>query len=289
MSRENRLNVQGLSRKEVALMGCIKASPGYVVISSDASAGEPSVTTHFTQDPMYRYATFDGIGKAPFYKNSILYIDDIYLMGCSVSPAHKSILQEAFNRPWPAGSFPDQWLADPDHVKSTLKSIRFPSKAAVLGFSYGMGAKKSQNTLYEQGFDISFQDCKQFHRNYWTLFSGLRAFSNQLARQVEVDGYLVNPFGYRGVPEPHKAFNFFIQSTVSGLMHVYLAKLAARAPYAELLTIIHDELLLQIPEDKAVDIQLAIKDATDSLNQDLGWTVNLRFGCAMGKDWYEAH
>jgi hypothetical protein len=288
MSREARLNVQGLARREPLLMGCIKATPGHVIISSDASAGEPTVTTHFSQDTNYRWATFDGVGQRPYYDGHTLKIDDIYLMTASITPVGAPLIRAAWDREWPAGTFADQWLADPDMIKSALKGCRQMHKAVALGLSYGMGPKKLQKTLYEQGFDISFAQCKQTFAAYWSLFSGVRTFADRLSRQMERDGYIINPFGYRGVGAPHKSFNFFVQSAVSGLMHAYLAKLFTRAPYLALLSVIHDELLIECPEDKYGDAQQAIKDATDSLNEDLAWSVKLRFGCVRGYSWMEA-
>lgn len=288
MRKSKRLNVQGLARREPLLQRCFPAPQVGVYVSIDLAAGEPSCTTHFSQDANYRYATFDGLGKHPFYRDDVLMIGDIYLMAASINPLHASVMRDAFDRPWPAGSFADQWLADEEVIKKALKAPRAFNKMAALGFSYGMGAKKFVKQAYDQGFNIDLRSAKELHYNYWQLFSDVKRFAQRLAKQREMDGYIVNPFGYRSVAEPHKAFNAFIQSSVSGIMHVYLMKLAAVAPYMKLITVIHDELLCEIPKVSVEQFRKDSQAATDSLNDDLKWSVNIRTGFAVGHDFYEA-
>lgn len=157
-----------------------------------------------------------------------------------------------------------------------------------LGFSYGMGPKKFVKQAYDAGHVISLANAKTLYRNYWELFKGIRSFADGLTQQVERDGYVVNPFGYRLTPKPHNAFNAFIQSSVSGIMHVLTAKVMAAAPYAVWITCIHDELVLEVPDNKVEDLRRDLQIATDSLNDDLGWTIKIRTGFAPGRSWFEA-
>lgn len=288
MARQKRLNIQGLARREPLLQHCFPAPNDSVYVSIDLAAGEPSVTTHFSQDTNYRYATFDGVGKRPFYRDDVLMIGDIYLMSASINPLHTSTMKGAFDKTWPAGSFADQWVADDEIIKKALKAPRTFNKMAALGFSYGMGAKKFVKQAYDQGFSIDLRSAKELHYNYWQLFADVRRFANRLAKQREMDGYIVNPFGYRSIAEPHKAFNAFIQSSVSGIMHVYLMLLSTIAPYMKLITVIHDELLVEIPKDLVEQFRKDSQTATDELNTQLGWTVLIRTGFAVGKDFYDA-
>lgn len=288
MSKIQRLNVQGLARRDEKLLRCILPNPGHLVVSSDASAGEPTVTTHFSGDINYRFATFDGVGAAPYYRGPILMISDIYLMVMSVSPIGRAKMKEAFDSKWNGKSFVDQWLEDPEVIKTALKKDRQIHKILALGLGYGMGPKKMVLSMKDAGFELLFDDAKKFFNSYWQLFSGVRKLADRLGRQVEEKGYIINPFGYRMVPEPQKAFNYFIQSSVSGLLNVYMAKLFAAAPYAHLLTIIHDELLIEVPTERLSEFKLAKDRAVDSLNTDLNWSVKLRFGAVEGNNWFEA-
>lgn len=131
--RRKGLNSQGLSRKDSGLMNCILPEPGNTVVSVDLSAGEPSVTSHFTQDENYRYACFDGIGKSPQIRGGVLFIDDLYLMVASISPIGQKVIEGAYKSvAWAAGDFKAQWAADPEVVKKELKSTRQFHKMACL-------------------------------------------------------------------------------------------------------------------------------------------------------------
>lgn len=288
MARVSKLNVQGLARRETRLMSCILPEEDCAVVSIDLSAGEPSVTASFSGDKNYRWATVDGVDKAPEYVNGLLKIDDIYLMVMSVSPIGRTKVLEAWNRTWPAGTFAQQWLKDSEVIKSALKRDRQIHKILVLGIGYGMQPKKMVKQMYENGFDLSLEDAKKFFDAYWRLFPDVRRLSLGLERQLRRDGFIVNPFGYRLTPEPRLGFNYFIQSSVSGIMHVFTAKLFAAAPYAQFISCIHDELLVNVPKVRLEEFRRDKERATDSLNADLRWDVAIRTGFVDGKNWYEA-
>jgi hypothetical protein len=508
-----RLNVQGLARRDPGLMKCILPEVGHVTVSMDLAAGEPSCTAHYSGDVNYRYATIDGIGKAPEYRDGVLLIDDIYVMVMSVSPLGREYLSHTYhNHCFPAGNFVEQWLADAEVVKSFLKKqrqfhkilcvaegtlirvrdrgwlpvelvqagaevwdgeawvttdgplrtgerpvieiegvqltpdhkilskdgwrdaeslaakagregalfysedarrfqgpragwrdvwsmVRLVGRSAdcrqaplracrlwvrtcvenvrqrvrskcttrgaasgsntkaartvcaslsasiatsltttlssyyeaaqrmktsspvrpeqrldarpvydlincgpnnrfmlrngvaahnCLGLGYGMQPRKMCDSAYNAGYALDLMTAKGFFNAYWQLFKGVRKLADRLARQVEIDGYLVNQFGYRMTCEPRLAFNYYIQSTVSGIMHVFVAKLQALAPYALFNTVIHDELLADVPRERLDDFRDAAKRATDSLNADLRWTVDIRTGFAIGEEWFSA-
>lgn len=284
-----KLNPQGLARRSPEIMTCILPNPKTVLVSIDLSAGEPTVTSHFSQDPNYMYACFDGVGKAPYYSAAgVLMIDDIYLMVMSVSPIGKDKMQALFNKTWAAGSFVEQWLHDSEVIKTHCKKDRQIHKILALGLGYGMGAQKMVKQMYDSGFLLSIEDAKAFKNAYWRLFKGVKLFAETLSKEIDTKGFMVNPFGYRLTPDPHKAFNYFIQSSVSGIMHVFSMKLFSQAPYAKFITCIHDELIVEVPEDKAEQFQRDKELATDSLNTDLNWTVKIRTGFVVGRNWYEA-
>ncbi len=270
-------------------MRCIKSEPGHTTVSIDLASGEPTVTSHFSQDPNYLYATFGGVGKRPFYKNGVLMIDDLYLQTMSVSPiGREKIWRACHSQDFNGKSFVDQWIADPEVIKKFFKSDRDLHKMLCLALGYGMGPKKMMKQCYDKGFHMDLRTAQDFYRAYWDLYAGVRKFADRLGMSIKQRGYIVNPFGYRLTPPPHKAFNFFIQSSVSGLMHVFNMKLFTIAPYSRFITVIHDETLADTPDDK-VELFRNHKDmATASLNEDLKWTTNIRTGFAIGKDWYEA-
>ena len=288
MTREARLNVQGLARQDKGLMSCMVPDPGYVFVSIDMTAGEPSVTTHLTRDKMYRYVCFDGIGKAPFYKNGVLMIDDIYLAYASVSPLFAEEVRKAFDEKYDGRTFSEQWLKDPEVIKNRLKKIRKKSKVYALGFAYGLGSKKLVTQAFDQGDILSQEQAAQAYKAYWQLFKGIREYQNILSQAMTERGWLENPFGFRFTCQPHVSFNYMIQSSVSSILNWFTSELMERAPYAQFVTIIHDELIAQVPVDKTDEYFKAKEEVVRDINDQLKWTVDLRFGFATGKNLFEA-
>lgn len=288
MGREARLNVQGLARQDAGLMSTMLPDPGHVFVSIDMTAGEPSVTTHLTRDKMYRYVCFDGIGKAPFYKNGILMIDDIYLSYASVAPIFSAEVRKAFEEKYDGFTFAEQWIKDPERIKARLKRVRKNAKWQALGFAYGLGPKKLKVQAYDQGFVMDDDQCLACYKAYWQLFKGIKEYQNILTQAMEERGWLENPFGFRYTCPPHTAFNYQIQSSVSSILNWFTSELMERAPYAQFVTIIHDELIAQVPVDKTDDYFKVKEEVVRDINNQLKWTVDLRFGFAVGNNLYEA-
>ena len=125
------LNLPAMARKSVEFMSCIQSDPGYVFVSQDVVALEPSITAEMSQDPMYLYATLTGIGQRPYYQGTVLMIDDIYLMSASQFPPTRQAMGDVFhNHTMPTGlSFADQWMIDnevcKDYTKKKRKGFQF--------------------------------------------------------------------------------------------------------------------------------------------------------------------
>lgn len=287
--RERKLNAQGMSRREQRLMECMVADHGYTYVSVDLASGEPTVTSHFSGDRFYNLANFGMIGQDPRWENGVLLIDDIYLMTASVSPLGREIIENAFmngvnNRP-----FIQAWRENAEAVKDVLKETRKVHKIIALALAYGLGPKGMVGHAAKHGYKLSLKVAKEFYEAYWGLFKDVRVLGKRLEAQWRAKGYLVNPFGYRLVPtEEYKCLNYFIQSTVSGIMNALMAKFFAICPDALFVSVIHDEVIFQIPTERVEVAKELMGMAVADLNQDLGWTVNVRSGWAPGRDLYTA-
>lgn len=279
-------NLPALARKDKDFMSCFLPDPDHVFVSQDIVSLEPSITAEMSGDPMYRYATLDGIGKAPFYnKAGVLMIDDIYLMSASVFPATADKLRDIVdNHTMPTGrTFCEQWIQDgidgtevcKDYSKKTVRNF---AKIACLGIGYGMGWKKFQKTCEENGTIIDTRTAKATIKAYWDLFEGLKALRDTLSWQAKREGAIVNPFGYRITPEPHKAMNAYIQSSASGVLDVFNLYLFDNRPYIKFVAIIHDELIVQVHKNDLERFKADSKTAEQQLNGSLGWSVPIRFG-----------
>lgn len=284
-----KLNIQAISRRDAGLMQTMVPAPGHVFVSIDLSSGEPTVTGEFSKDPNYLYATYHGVGKRPFYKDGVLMIDDIYLMVASVSPLGKEKIYDTFhNHKFDGKSFADQWLEDSEVVKSYLKEVRTLHKILCLGIGYGMQARKMVTSMYEKGYLLDLKTAKQFCKVYWQLFSGVKAFSDTLTLEIERKGYIINPFGYRLTPDPRKAYNYYCQSSVSGVMHLFGALLFSIAPWAKFVVCIHDEFVISVDEGRLEEFRKCTQAATEEMNNQLKWDVKIRTGFCPGRTLFDA-
>lgn len=308
-----KLNILAFSRRDKDLASCIQAHTGNILVGMDLTAGEPTVTAHYSKDPAYRFATLDGVGKAPYWDdNGTLMLDDIYLMVMSRSPLGAAKMKALWNQSWPAGDFATQWVTKPKVIKSAVEDDRQLHKMICLALGYGLGADKMQRQVYEQfSKNLSIEQCKEFKRVYWQIFAELDSFVKRCTHVAKRTGYIINDFGYRvtlnnsGVrpfDNTHKAFNYLIQSSVSGIMHVLIKLIDEEcrnegffigdlgndfSDSMRLITVIHDELVYEVNEDAIDRFETCKKQAVIRLNEYLNWSVPVRVGFSPGKTFYD--
>lgn len=158
-----------------------------------------------------------------------------------------------------------------------------------LAFGYGLGQRNVVTKGIEAGLNIVPQDGPRAFNSYWSTFNGIKGFANQLERHTQKIGWFSNDFGYRFTPEqPRKAFNGFIQSTVSSIFHWYGVLMEHYMPEAKFVVCVHDENIYMIKEGDEEKFKLALNQVTDTMNAELKWDVHLRFGAVFGKDLYAA-
>jgi len=289
MSRAPRLNLLALARRDKPFMGSFKADPGHVLVSIDLCAGEPSVVAHYTKDLNYYDAIFGMQGKRPYIANGVLKIDDIYVTNVYNFPVLRPIWEEVMRKPWPAGDWADQWVADSEIIKDSIKPQRQLAKVCVLGLSYGMGPKKLVNTLYDAGHNITLQEAQGIFKGYWKWAADVKRFADICGDIYKANGKIPNVFGYINYPEAaYKAFNAFIQSTVSGVMHWFVRDLRSKCTYFQYIATVHDELICQIPEHLVKDFRGQVLASEKALNTYLNWSVEIKTGFKVGKTMYEA-
>jgi len=282
------LNVQGLARRDRGLMSCLLPDDGHIFISSDGAKAEPTVSAHLTGDKNYRRCVFDMIGKPPVFENGILWLDDIYLTVLSISYLSDSIMFLWYNgvrgRP-----FAEQWLEDPEIIKDILKRERKFMKIVCLGLGYEMGPRNLVKQSYDQGYQITLKQARSLYKAYWGLFNGMRIFANKAKMKLERDQQIINPFGYRMSPKvSYKANNYLTQSSVSGMFHIILMLFEEYAPYAQMITVIHDEVLYQIPRSKVEEFRVVKEKVVNTLNDMLNWDIDVGLGFVTGNNMYEA-
>lgn len=282
-----KVNLPALARKHRLFMSGFQARPGNVFVSQDVVSLEPTITAEFSKDPLYRYAVYEGIGKPVSMSRGILMLDDVYLMTASFLPHTKDGALKFYE----SGAL-DNWHLltedERDPIKDKCKkTVRNPAKTAALGLGYGMGWRKLQKTSGEAGFPISAEVAKATKDAYWKNFEGLAALRDYLSWEIKKKGAVVNPFGYRLTPEPHKAFNAYIQSSASGVLDIYGRFLLHDRPWINFVALIHDEILVEIPENCVDEFKFISAEAVKDLNGALGWECPIRFGTKIAKTFAE--
>lgn len=287
-----KLNCQGLARRNRLLMETILPEEEHSIMSVDLTAGEPTVTAHYSQDENFLALNFGMIGKTPFYNDKgILIIDDVYLGGGSVHPNGASILKEAWHTSYKGKSFAEQWVEDRSVILEDLKTHRSAWKTSILALQYGQGAKGMVETAYDHGHNLMYRDAKKFRYAFWhILFPKVRLLAQRLERMFERKGYMVNAFGYRLIPDrPSKCLNYYNQSSVSGIIKLLESQFYLLAKdYAKPLPPIHDEILAEIPDTHLAACAEDIASAMRTVNRKLNWSLPIRNGFVLGKNWYEA-
>lgn len=164
-------------------------------------------------------------------------------------------------------------------------------------------------TLYGQGefslarsLGISRDEAKAFIQEYFRRFSGVRAFLDEQVGLARDRGYVETLSGRRRyVPEMHArnwnvrqfgervAQNTPIQGTAADLIKEAMIRvqrsLDARFPRARMLLQVHDELLLEVPEDQVEEVgALVVEEMEGALTLD----VPLAVDCGAGKSWYDS-
>jgi hypothetical protein len=81
-------------------------------------------------------------------------------------------------------------------VKKEAKKWRNIAKVLHLSASYGAGPGKIRQTLGSSGIEISMNETKRLHAQYWSLFGGVKEYEQHLVSMWERNGgWFLNPAG----------------------------------------------------------------------------------------------
>jgi DNA polymerase-1 len=162
-------------------------------------------------------------------------------------------------------------------------------------------------TLYGQGdfslarqLDVSREEARSFIDEYFQRFSGVRAFLDRQIDQAREEGFVETLIGRRRyVPEIHAknwnvrqfgervAQNTPIQGTAADLIKVAMIRVQRRLekgfPSAKLLLQVHDELLLEVPEDEVDAVGAMVRE---EMVGAMELNVPLAVDWGIGNSWY---
>lgn len=236
------------------------AAPGTVLISADYAQIELVVMAHLSGD-----------------KN----LCDAFNGGIDV---HKSTASLIYGIPMEEVT-PDQ--------RRNAKTINF-------GVMYGMSAFRLANDI-----GISRTQAKEFIDNYFMVYSGVREFFDKTVEDAEENGFVTTIKGRKrfihAINSPNKlekesavriAKNTPIQGSAADIVKQAMidvsVALKESGSKARLLLQVHDELILECPDDqKIIDETIAL--VRDKMEHTVKLNVPLKVSVEYGKNWGEFH
>ena len=171
------------------------------------------------------------------------------------------------------------------------------AKAVNFGIVYGI----SEFSLAED-IGVSRYEAKAYIDSYLNHYHNVRSYMRQVVEEARQRGYTQTLFGRRRyIPEltssnfnvrsgaERIALNTPIQGTAADIIKLAMirveAALQARYPQAELLLQVHDELIVECPEEIAAEVAGLVSGEMESVAQ---LSVPLTAEAKFGKSWYEA-
>lgn len=241
---------------------CFTAGPGMKLISADYSQVELRVLAHYSQDPT---------------------LIDAFRNGEDIHTRTAALLHDV-----------DPSQIGPDERRKA-KTINF-------GLIYGMGARK-----LGQDLGIPMSEAKMFIERYFARFAHIKEFFDSVEKEARKNGYVTTISGRRR-PLPdmlsqsgqaralaeRQAVNTLIQGSAADLIKLAMLAVhndaALRRMKARLLLQIHDELIVEAPEEHAEEAAARLaRLMTDTSAWGMELRVPLVADAGIGRNWGEAH
>lgn len=181
--------------------------------------------------------------------------------------------------------------------KEVTSEMRNQAKALNFGIIYGMG-----NKAFAETASISLKEAKIFREKYFSKFSGLKKYLDDVLDKAKRTGYvetlfgrkrylpLLGGFGRTAKEQERIALNMPIQGLAADIIKmamIRIQKLANEERFEEKVKIllqIHDELILEVKSEIINDISPCLKEAMENAAQ---LTVPLRADIRIGTTWGE--
>lgn len=179
----------------------------------------------------------------------------------------------------------------------TYNQRRF-AKAVNFGLIYGMGAFR-----LSRDSEMTLAESENYIKAYFARFPGIQSYLDATKQMAQKVGYVETLFGrrryfpvFRGsmsgqnrqawMRAEREAVNHPIQGTAADIIKIAMLRLHEKlAPYrAQLLLQVHDELLLELPEEE-LDVVRPIM--IETMMQGAQLDVPLRVGASVGVNWLE--
>jgi DNA polymerase I-like protein with 3'-5' exonuclease and polymerase domains len=145
-------------------------------------------------------------------------------------------------------------------VKKVTKEQRRRAKAVNFGFLFGQGVEGFRGYAARQyGVHLTEDEAVEMHDAFLSTYTGIAAWQRETLRQVRQSGRCETPGGRVRIFDgngrsAHQALAFVIQGAEAEIMLNALATMHPdiKAQGARLVHFIHDEVIIEVPEDAKV-------------------------------------
>jgi DNA polymerase-1 len=182
-------------------------------------------------------------------------------------------------------------------VQFVTPLMRSRAKAVNFGIVYGIGAFS-----LSQDISVSVKEADSYIKNYLDTFSGVRSYMEQVIKQAYEAGYVETLLGRRRMlPElassnknlrnfgERVARNTPIQGTAADIIKIAMVKvydrLMSEGLKARLILQVHDELIVEAPEDET---ERASKILHEEMENAMQLSIKLEADVHCGRSWYDA-
>lgn len=183
-------------------------------------------------------------------------------------------------------------------VDMVTPQMRSRAKAVNFGIVYGIGAFSLSKDI-----GVTRKEAQEYINNYLATYSGVDEYMNRMIDLARDKGYSETLFKRRRyLPElassnhmlrsfgERVARNMPIQGTAADIIKIAMIRvdrrLSAEKMQARLILQVHDELIVEAPNDEA---EKALLIVTEEMENACRMAVKLRADGAIGKTWYDAH
>ena len=183
----------------------------------------------------------------------------------------------------------------PDQV---THEMRRQAKAVNFGIVYGISAFS-----LSQDIGVSVAEAKAYMEAYFATFPGVRTYMDAIVERAREQGYVETLFHRRrDLPElkssnfnlrsfgERVALNMPIQGTAADIMKLAMVavrkRLRQELPEARLVLQVHDELIVECPEEEAEAVRRLVKEEMEAV---ISLPVPLVADPAVGRSWADAH
>ncbi|KAB8138246.1 DNA polymerase I [Gracilibacillus oryzae] len=192
-----------------------------------------------------------------------------------------------------------QTAMDVFHVKEdeVTSNMRRQAKAVNFGIVYGIS-----DYGLSQSLGITRKEAKKFIERYLESYPAVRDYMKDIVQEAKQDGFVTTimnrrrylpditsrNFNVRSFAE-RTAMNTPIQGSAADIIKLAMIELDRRLKeekfQAKLLLQVHDELILEVPEEELESIE---KLVTDVMEHAVELTVPLKVDASYGETWYDA-